>query len=238
MMTAAPSVKNAQQEGKMQHENPKKVSAGNAVELLPLGERGKLRLVCNWDVGIGGGLWSTGLLLTEHLCTHSSFYDKLLRGKRVLELGSGTGLVGLASAMFGPPLEVVITDLASHVEICRQNVAENTRLFLDKNRVRVEEYDWGNSVPVSLGRVPFDVIIGTDLAYFTHLHQPLIKALKGTAGPSTLIILGITRMDTGPDFFDALDKAGFECYLMEKAASNKGFGLFCIFKRQSDTHSP
>lgn len=56
--------------------------------------RGGLSLACDWGVGIGGGLWSTGLLLIEHLCKNATLYDGILRGKRVLELGSGTGLVG------------------------------------------------------------------------------------------------------------------------------------------------
>lgn len=32
------------------------------------------------------------------------------------------------------------------------------------------------------------------------------QALERTAGPDTLILLGVTRTDTGPAFFDALDK--------------------------------
>lgn len=32
---------------------------------------------------------------------------------------------GLAAARFGPPLEVVITDLESHVDICTSNVARD-----------------------------------------------------------------------------------------------------------------
>lgn len=32
------------------------------------------------------------------------------------------------------------------------------------------------------------------------------QALDRTAGPNTLILLGVTRTDTGPAFFDALDK--------------------------------
>ena len=56
--------------------------------------RGVLHFECDWGVGIGGGLWSTGILLTQHLCQHAALYDGVFRGKRVLELGSGTGLVG------------------------------------------------------------------------------------------------------------------------------------------------
>lgn len=56
--------------------------------------RGVISLECDWGVGIGGGLWSTGLLLAEHLSKHATLYDDVFRGKRLLELGSGTGLVG------------------------------------------------------------------------------------------------------------------------------------------------
>ncbi|CAM9168985.1 unnamed protein product [Choristocarpus tenellus] len=204
------------------------------LEVLPIGNRGSLSLTCDWGVGIGGGLWSTGLLMTKHLCAYPSFYDNLLAGRRVLELGSGTGLVGLTAAMFGPPSEVVITDLASHIDICSHNLTANVDLIPDQCKVRVEEYDWGSDCSSSLSRFPFDVVIGTDVAYYEHLHEPLIKALLATTGPETLILLGVTRMDTGPDFFEALDQAGFEFYLMEQASSNKAFGLFCVFRERQN----
>lgn len=39
----------------------------------------------------------------------------------------------------------------------------------------VEEYDWSNEVPSVLGALPFDVVMGTDVAYYEHLYQPLIQ---------------------------------------------------------------
>ena len=64
------------------------------VTRVELGERAAVSLDCDWGVGIGGGVWSTGLLLAEHLSGHAALYDGVFRGKRLLELGSGTGLVG------------------------------------------------------------------------------------------------------------------------------------------------
>lgn len=69
-------------------------TAASTTEEVKLDDRGVLSLSCDWGVGIGGGLWSTGILLTEHLCKHAALYDELFANKRVLELGSGTGLVG------------------------------------------------------------------------------------------------------------------------------------------------
>ena len=77
----------------------------------------RLRLRCDWGVGIGGGLWAAGLLLSEKLAA----WGFSMRGKRVLELGSGTGLIGLACAACCNPKEVVITDLQSHCPLLEFN---------------------------------------------------------------------------------------------------------------------
>ena len=71
--------------------------ATKTVTEVQLEGRGVLKFECDWGVGIGGGLWSTGILLTQHLCKHAALYESVFRGKRVLELGSGTGLVGEGS---------------------------------------------------------------------------------------------------------------------------------------------
>eukprot|EP00903_Cladosiphon_okamuranus_P006221 g6112.t2 len=203
-----------------------------AVTRVELGGRDAVSLECDWGVGIGGSVWSTGLLLAEHLSRHAALYDGVFRGKRLLELGSGTGLVGLAAARFGPPQEVVITDLESHVDICTSNVARDAATGAQGLcAVRVEAYDWSGEVPDSLGAVPFDVILGTDVAYYEHLYAPFVQALERTAGPDTLVLLGVTRTDTGPAFFDALDKAGFVYNLVDQA-SHKGFGLFTVCREQ------
>ncbi|CAM9284167.1 unnamed protein product [Ectocarpus sp. 6 AP-2014] len=101
--------------------------------------------------------------------------------------------------------------------------------------VRVEAYDWSNKVPNELGEVPFDVILATDVAYYEHLYAPFVQAsaLERTAGQHTLVLLGVTRTDTGPAFFDALDKAGFVYNLVDQA-SHKGFGLFTVHREQPE----
>lgn len=40
----------------------------------------------------------------------------------------------------------------------------------------MEAYDWSGEVPDSLGAVPFDVILGTDVAYYEHLYAPFVQA--------------------------------------------------------------
>lgn len=73
-----------------------------AVTRVELGGRHAVSLECDWGVGIGGSVWSTGLLLAEHLSRHAALYDGVFRGKRLLELGSGTGFVGVVHVYTRP----------------------------------------------------------------------------------------------------------------------------------------
>ncbi|CAM9518721.1 unnamed protein product, partial [Chrysoparadoxa australica] len=164
--------------------------------------RGSLSLTTDWDVGIGGGLWSTGVQLVEHFAMFPNLYLSILKGKRVLELGSGTGLVGLAATAFDP-CEVAITDLASHLDIIAVNLERNKAngIIPDSCIVKVQKYDWGEALEAGEDAA-YDVILGTDVAYYDCLHKPLIQTLRKCSSPHTLIILGVTRLDTGGDFFD------------------------------------
>lgn len=40
----------------------------------------------------------------------------------------------------------------------------------------MEAYDWGGETPESIGEVPFDVILGTDVVYYEHLYAPFVQA--------------------------------------------------------------
>lgn len=61
-----------------------------------------LKLARDPLVGTGGLLWPAGETLAEYLCVNFS----LVQGKRVLELGSGTGVVGLSIALHARSLSL------------------------------------------------------------------------------------------------------------------------------------
>lgn len=59
------------------------------------------------------------------------------------------------------------------------------------------------------------------------------------AGPRTLIILGVTRTDTGPPFFRMLNGAGFDYCLLrtdeiegQGASVASGFALLSVVRRR------
>uniref|UniRef100_A0A0G4GHW1 Methyltransferase small domain-containing protein n=1 Tax=Chromera velia CCMP2878 TaxID=1169474 RepID=A0A0G4GHW1_9ALVE len=69
------------------------------------------------DADTGRTTWDGSVVLALFLEAH----QELVRGTRVLELGAGTGLVGLSAAALGAE-EVVLTDLAYALPNMRRNV--------------------------------------------------------------------------------------------------------------------
>lgn len=43
-----------------------------------------LAVETQWDVGIGGGVWTTGLLVCEYFERHAEFFSRVLQGKRTM----------------------------------------------------------------------------------------------------------------------------------------------------------
>lgn len=64
------------------------------------------------------------------------------------------------------------------------------------------------------------------------------QALETVAGPRTLVILGVTRSDTGPAFFSMLRAAGFDYCLLRTddldgagGGVASGFALISVVRR-------
>ncbi|RHX97034.1 hypothetical protein DYB25_003607 [Aphanomyces astaci] len=194
-----------------------------------------IEVECNWDVGIGGSLWTSGRLLVDYMARNSRERDALV-GRTVLELGSGTGLVGLAMAHMGPS-RVIVTDLDTHVASMERNVVRNAELFPPSTKVEVVALDWTTFTAADARALtPIDWIVGTDIAYLPEFYAPLLRTLELLVVPSTTrILLGLGRHDTDMRFFRMLAEAGYEYYKISDALvgpeyRGKDFGLFDIRK--------
>lgn len=82
------------------------------IQVLKIGHI-SLQLLVDAGPGCGGITWPSGQVLSKYLVSRGS---RSLQNRHVLELGSGTGLVGLIAAQLGPS-KVTITDqlLAYHL---------------------------------------------------------------------------------------------------------------------------
>ncbi|OLQ15065.1 Protein N-lysine methyltransferase METTL21A [Symbiodinium microadriaticum] len=172
---------------------------------------------CRGDLGIGGGVWDGGLVLLEYLA-HPAQRPRL-EGRRVLELGSGTGLVGLGCALLGA--QVLLTDLPDVTSLLdwpdmKQkdfNVALNRARRSGLERVQVQAHEWGTDV-AALEPAALEVVIMADLIYdvepskqlILNLSAPIVSiATLAAANPSICFLLAFRpRNIEDPDFFREL----------------------------------
>ncbi|KAK5632250.1 hypothetical protein RRF57_007964 [Xylaria bambusicola] len=116
-----------------------------------------LRLHEDLTNGCGGQLWPAGMTLARYMLR---YHEKSLNGKRILELGAGGGLVGLAVARgcdLGenhPPL--YITDQMEMFSLMRHNIALNQLEGKVKaiNRFKPTRRDPGRRLRVLRAGVP------------------------------------------------------------------------------------
>ena len=109
------------------------------------------------------------------------------------ELGSGTGLCGLAAAHFVD--RTVLTDGEDpSIDVLRQSVTLNQ--FDLGADVHVERLLWGLDHPEDLAAVReasagdgFDVIIGTDVVYREYLIRPMLESARQLLKPTGVFYL-------------------------------------------------
>uniref|UniRef100_A0A8R1HZJ7 Uncharacterized protein n=1 Tax=Caenorhabditis japonica TaxID=281687 RepID=A0A8R1HZJ7_CAEJA len=98
----------------------------------------------------------------------------------VLELGSGTGVCGIALAALGA--EVILTDLPDRLSLLDKNVEANRDLV--GNRAKTEVLDWTN------GKIPdgIDIVLAVDCVYYNSTISPLINLLKDCDAKQIIVV--------------------------------------------------
>jgi len=218
-----------------------------AFELLA-GEK-KLKIVKE-DSLLGGHVWPAATALCQYLAKTAN--DSRLRGATVecLELGSGTGAVGIyAAAVFG--YNVTVTEYrppsgsADRLELLQQNVDANCDLFSStKELPRVLELDFGDVamrkhvLDASRTGQGYDLILASDVTYTPGLHEPVAQSI------SELLAQNTTTNGNGDSSHDStglptcllshqerlLNVRGedYQLYQFEQALSNANL---CVVKR-------
>ena len=115
--------------------------------------------------GAGDVVWPASMALARML----AHVPTLTAGKRVLELGCGLGLAGLAAASHAGAKSVVLTDRDDSVlQLAREAIAANELSEGADAIASTATLDWGADaaeLAASIGVEPFDVIIGADILY-------------------------------------------------------------------------
>lgn len=126
-------------------------------------------------------------LLDQHRPTTTTPFSALLnkhtqpsRRLRILELGSGTGLVGIASAaILGA--DVTVSDLSHVLPNLKFNAEANSNTVgVNGGSVNVAALGWGEKSEMEAigGDDEYDIIMGSDVVYHDHLYEPLLETLR------------------------------------------------------------
>lgn len=99
---------------------------------------------------VGLQVWKAAMLLTDFVL-HKSFASSEFDGVTAMEIGAGTGLVGLAQARVAR--KVFITDRGTDIlDNCLANVRLNSStLKFDEAKIHVRELDWKTAWPPPVG---------------------------------------------------------------------------------------
>eukprot|EP00967_Tisochrysis_lutea_P062056 scaffold79584_cov31-Tisochrysis_lutea.AAC.3 len=142
-----------------------------------------------WKQSTGSSIWGGGLVLVREM---ESLGEAFWKGKRVLELGSGTGLGAITAAKLGAASATATDRDTLVLELAQRNARTNLGAANAAAVFNTDLLEWGGSPDVAQARVaaisgfPFDFLIGSDLTYNRDGWIPLAQTLRATRAPALL----------------------------------------------------
>ena len=131
------------------------------------------------------------------------------RKLKIIELGSGCGIVGIALAQSVPMCEVLLTDLPEAKEILKTNLAAippaNDSIAISRI------LDWEEDLPTTIAQQTFDLVFVADCTYNPSSAPYLVKTLDMLVSnsPEAIIVLATKlRHPSEAVFFDLMETAG------------------------------
>jgi len=173
--------------------------------------------------GCGGHLWNAAFHLCDYI-ERELLPKGLLKNKRIIELGAGTGLVGMFVLLQPSNALVSLTDLNVMVPVMNSNVKENITDIDVLRRLQVAELRWGEycsafkywSNGENKVETGIDFILLSDCVYLEVCFEPLIKTLIELSSPYTIILMSYQhRRKAENRFFKLLNKQ-FTCEKISK----------------------
>ncbi|WVW81088.1 hypothetical protein I302_103079 [Kwoniella bestiolae CBS 10118] len=156
---------------------PPTTKAEEETRVVVEGLRDEVRLKVDAGPGCGGIAWPSGEVLSRYIAYRHGLDPSCLQNKKILELGSGTGLVGIVAGILEPSCEVWVTDQSILLDLMKVNAELNLPSTQHKRNVHVAELNWGEDLPKSIPVKELDIILAADCVYFEPAFPLLVQTL-------------------------------------------------------------
>ncbi|ESO10175.1 hypothetical protein HELRODRAFT_109498 [Helobdella robusta] len=156
------------------------------------------QLVCG-DVGCV--VWDSAIVMFHFIEKNKSFFS----GKKVIDLGSGTGLIGIQAAACGA--DAVITDLEEFISLMELNIKNN--LHIISGTIEARCLRWGSDVSDLSSP---DILLVSDCLYYDESVLPLAKTINDLSNENTIVYLSYEIRESEAkkkivkDFFNIISK--------------------------------
>jgi predicted nicotinamide N-methyase len=145
-------------------------------------------------LGHGAVVWDASIILAKYMENNPKLFNSnSISGKRVIELGSGCGLGGLAFMMRGAM--VTLTDLDPVVQALTSLNARNiySKMLTEFSSVQIHApkvipLDWTDFSVNSFDEEPYDLVLLTDCVFSSDLVPYLVSAIRAFCGPKSEIL--------------------------------------------------
>ncbi|NXA06001.1 MT21A methyltransferase, partial [Sapayoa aenigma] len=155
-----------------------------------------IRLQQDWRrLGVAAVVWDAAVVL----CAYLEMEGIDLRDRSVIELGAGTGLLGIVATLLAGAKEpvgalystccarVTMTDREAALEFLESNVQANLPSEL-RPRAVVRELTWGKDLD-NFPPGAFDFVLGADIVYLEETFAELLQTLEHLCSEQTVILL-------------------------------------------------
>ncbi|KAI8342570.1 putative methyltransferase-domain-containing protein [Chlamydoabsidia padenii] len=184
------------------------------------------------EQSIARHVWDCGLVMCDFIKKHKDH----IKCNHVIELGSGTGLVGIFAALVLKPHTMVLTDLPDALDIMQQNL---DMMITTSTDIQAKVLSWGPKASIGDDEDTtwagdehmVDLVLLTDVLYNQGSHDLLLQTLDWLMVNPTCRVL-LAYKERNPDergFFIKVKERQWHCDLVEDHQEYP-FEMYWIYK--------
>ncbi|XP_078060205.1 EEF1A lysine methyltransferase 3-like [Mustelus asterias] len=179
------------------------------------------------QLGTSNFIWEAGV----DLCRYIEKQNLNFKGMKVIELGAGTGILGILAVLLGG--NVTITDQPNVLKQIQHNVTASIPMSC-RDRVNIRALSWG----CDHAQFPsdYDIILGGEIVYYSKTYPLLVSTLQHLSHEKTTIYLSSKLW---PDFqihqfYENILPEHFDCELVNRNEEDN-INVYKVIKKSSSS---